>query len=39
MPAGETPSPAEVPDEIEENIEWVVEEQTVSFPWDSKTGC
>ena len=39
LPAGETPSPTEVLDEIEENIEWMVEEQTVSFPCDSKTGC
>ena len=37
--AGETPSPAEVLCEIEENTEWMMEEQTVSFPCDSKTGC
>lgn len=37
-PAGKTPSPAEVLGEIED-IEWMLEEQTVSFPCDSKTGC
>lgn len=39
LPAGKTPSPVEVLGEIEENIEWMLEEQMVSFPCDSKTGC
>ena len=39
LPEGETPSRAEVLGEIEEKIEWMMEEQTVSFPCDSKTGC
>lgn len=36
MPPGKTPRTVEVPGEVGENIEWIVEEGDNEF---SKTGC